>query len=99
MIWSLNAHRPRSRRGTRRRQALQSALFEQMEERTLLSSFVVTNTGDNGGIDPAPNASTGTLRQAIVDANANPGSDAINFRITSGTIGENPVPTASSVPV
>jgi hypothetical protein len=29
----------------------------------------VTNTGDNGGQDPQPGAGTGTLRQAIVDAN------------------------------
>jgi autotransporter-associated beta strand protein len=28
---------------------------------------VVTNTGDNGGVNPAPGAGTGTLRQALVD--------------------------------
>ena len=44
-------------------------------------TFVVSNTGDNGGVDPAPFAGTGTLRQAIVDANANAGADAINFNI------------------
>ncbi|QJR15955.1 choice-of-anchor D domain-containing protein [Usitatibacter palustris] len=32
--------------------------------------YMVTNTGDNGGVNPAPLAGTGTLRQAIVDANA-----------------------------
>jgi hypothetical protein len=31
--------------------------------------FTVNNTGDNGGVDPTPGAGTGTLRQAIVDAN------------------------------
>jgi hypothetical protein len=31
--------------------------------------FEVTNTGDNGSVNPAPGAGTGTLRQAIVDAN------------------------------
>jgi hypothetical protein len=31
---------------------------------------IVTNTGDNGGVNPIPSAGTGTLRQAIVDANA-----------------------------
>ncbi len=33
--------------------------------------YMVTNIGDNGGVDPAVGAGTGTLRQAIVDANAN----------------------------
>jgi len=37
--------------------------------------FVVTNTNDSGG---------GSLRQAILDANANPGADVINFNIGSG---------------
>jgi hypothetical protein len=36
----------------------------------VLSTFVVTNTWDNGGVNPAPGAGTGTLRQAIVDADA-----------------------------
>lgn len=62
-----------------------------MEERVLLSMFMVTNTGDNNGINPPPNAGTGTLRQAIVDVNAdpddNPGSpDQIDFAITGGGV-------------
>ena len=36
------------------------------------STFVVTNTGDSG---------TGSLRQAILDANAHPGADTIVFNI------------------
>jgi hypothetical protein len=28
---------------------------------------VVTNTGDNGGVNPAQGAGTGSLRQAVVD--------------------------------
>jgi parallel beta-helix repeat protein len=32
--------------------------------------FLVTNTGDNGVVDPDVGAGTGTLRQAIVDADA-----------------------------
>jgi hypothetical protein len=40
-----------------------------LEPRELLATFTVTNTGDNGGVDPAPGAGTGTLRQAIVDVN------------------------------
>jgi hypothetical protein len=43
----------------------------------------VTNVGDNGGIDPAPFAGTGTLRQAIIDADATPGPDVIQFNIAS----------------
>jgi hypothetical protein len=38
--------------------------------------------GDNGGVNPAPSAGTGTLRQAIVDANALGGAgNQINFNI------------------
>jgi hypothetical protein len=39
------------------------------------SNFVVTNTNDDG---------PGSLRQAITDANANPGLDTISFNIGSG---------------
>ena len=46
--------------------------------------FTVTNTGDNGGVNPAPGAGTGTLRQAIVDSNATPGSNTITFGIGTG---------------
>jgi len=49
------------------------------------ASFTVNNTGDNGGVNPAPGAGTGTLRQAIVDANATSGADTITFTVT-GTI-------------
>lgn len=49
------------------------------------ATFTVTNTGDNSGVDPNPGDGTGTLRQAIVDANAFPGSDTIQFAI--GAIG------------
>jgi len=48
---------------------------------TLAATFTVTNTGDNGGVNPAANAGTGTLRQAIVDANAAAGDDQITFNI------------------
>lgn len=34
-------------------------------------TYTVTSNQDNSGVDPAPGAGTGTLRQAIVDANAN----------------------------
>src|SRR4051812_33205974 len=41
------------------------------------ATFTVTNTGDNG---------SGSLRQAILDANANAGSDTISFNIPGGGI-------------
>src|SRR5262249_53545066 len=41
---------------------------EPLEDRTVPSTFLVTNTGDNGGVNPAIGAGTGTLRQAIIDA-------------------------------
>jgi len=46
-----------------------------------MAIFTVTNTGDNGGVNPGANAGTGTLRQAIIDANAAAGADTINFNI------------------
>ena len=45
-----------------------------MEARTLLSSFVVSNTDDSG---------TGSLRQAILDANAQSGANDITFDPTA----------------
>ena len=51
------------------------------------ATFTVTNTGDNGGINPPPGAGTGTLRQAIIDANGAAGADTINFQAgLTGTI-------------
>lgn len=40
-------------------------------------TFVVTNVNDSGA---------GSLRQAILDANANPGTDSINFNIPGGSL-------------
>ncbi len=59
--------------------------LETMESRTLLSTFLVDNTGDSG---------PGTLRQAILDANADPapGTDAIVFGIPASTAPELNVP-------
>ena len=51
------------------------------------ATFTVTNTGDNGGVNPAPGAGTGTLRQAMIDSNANAGADIITFNPgVAGTI-------------
>jgi hypothetical protein len=44
--------------------------LEVLEDRTVLSTFTVMNTADSGA---------GSLRQAILNANANPGADVINF--------------------
>lgn len=48
------------------------ALLEQLEDRALLSTFTVINADDAG---------PGSLRQMILDANANPGIDQINFAL------------------
>jgi hypothetical protein len=46
--------------------------LEALEDRRLPSTFGVTNTGDSG---------TGSLRQAILDSNATPGTNTIDFNI------------------
>src|SRR5687767_90764 len=55
-----------------------------LEERMVPTTFTVTNTGDNGGINPIPGGNTGTFRQAIVDANADTFADVITFNIAPG---------------
>src|SRR5215475_10630536 len=47
------------------------------------TTFQVTTTADNGN-NLSPTA--GSLRKAIIDANANPGSDAINFHISGAGV-------------
>ena len=51
--------------------------FESLEDRRLLATFTVTNNSD--GPVAAAGDLTGSLRQAIFDANANPGDDTIEF--------------------
>lgn len=60
------------------------------------ASFSVTNTGDNGGSNPASGAGTGTLRQAIVDAEAAAGADQINFNIAGA--GPHQITLAAGLP-
>jgi CSLREA domain-containing protein len=67
-------------RGKRRSRWSRPAL-EVLEDRRLLSAFMVVNTGDNNGVNPSPDAGTGTLRQAIVDANFSDGPQLIQFQI------------------
>src|SRR5262245_29901850 len=52
-----------------------SRFLETLEPRRLLTTFPVTTNSDSGA---------GSLRQAIVNANANTGSDVISFAIGSG---------------
>jgi hypothetical protein len=52
------------------------ALFFAICATTAAATFTVTNANDSGA---------GSLRQAILDANATPGFDTINFNIGSGT--------------
>jgi predicted outer membrane repeat protein len=61
--------------------------------------FLVTNTGDNGGVNPTSGAGTGTLRQAIVDANnasTTAGPNLIAFNIASA--GMQTITVASALP-
>jgi hypothetical protein len=62
---------------------------EALEDRTVPSTFLVTNTGDNGGVDPAVGAGTGTLRQAILDANYASDPAVIAFDILTTDPGYN----------
>ncbi|HUG66550.1 MAG TPA: choice-of-anchor Q domain-containing protein [Pirellulaceae bacterium] len=60
---------------TRRRRRL---FLEHLEDRRLLATFSVLNMDDSGG---------GSLRQAVLDANASPGDDIIQFSLgVTGTI-------------
>src|SRR5262245_43378446 len=76
--WSnaLEARPPAARRrargapSPRRRRVLPRV--EALEDRTVPSTFTVTNTNDSGD---------GSLRQAVLDANALAGPDAINFAL------------------
>jgi len=62
-----------SRTQTRYRRKLR---FEQVENRCMLATFVVTNDGDAPENTPA---AVGTLRQAMFDANQAPDHDIIQF--------------------
>jgi len=64
----------------------QKLVFESLEERRLLATFLVTNSSDAPvfAVGDLP----GSLRQAVFDANANPGADTIQFDPTVFTGGE-----------
>ncbi|MEM7476323.1 MAG: NosD domain-containing protein [Planctomycetota bacterium] len=52
-------------------------LFETLESRRLLATYFVSSSGDSG---------PGSLRQAILDANANAGFDSIHFSLPDGDL-------------
>ena len=64
--------RPSDSRSTRARLSVES-----LEDRLAPATFTVVNTNDSG---------LGSLRQAIVRANATPGSDTINFNISGSGV-------------
>jgi hypothetical protein len=61
--------------------------LEGLEDRPTPAVFTVTNTAD-GGVH--------SLRQAILDSNATPGTDSIDLNIPGG--GVHVIPTASALP-
>jgi hypothetical protein len=68
----LNRLTGRGRRSGPRRAQVELHV-DQFEDRLLLSTFSVTKTADSG---------QGSLRQAMLDANGNPGPDTIDFQIS-----------------
>src|SRR5258708_1818083 len=76
---SLNKPRKAGCAGKNQRSARFTPRLEALEDRALPSTFTVLNVADSGA---------GSLRQAILDANANAGADTINFAgQLHGTIG------------
>lgn len=64
---------PRHSKQAKRKPTFRPA-FEMLEDRLALAVFSVSNNGDSG---------TGSLRQAIINANANAGHDTIRFSTSS----------------
>jgi hypothetical protein len=83
--------------GTKRHLRWLAGLVVLISGSALAATFTVMNTGDNGGLNPAVGAGTGTLRQAIVDANAAGGAgNQINFNIPGS--GAHTIALASQLP-
>ncbi len=80
------------KRRARRRSNGRSLRVEAVESRLLLATYYVTNTGDlDANNQPVP----GSLRDAILQANGNPGFDQIQFNIPSSGGVQTIRPTAS----
>jgi parallel beta-helix repeat protein len=75
IVVSFVGHVPKTHK-TPRKLIKRSLLVEQLEDRSVPTTFSVVNLHSGGG---------GSLRQAIQDANAHPGSDLIEFNV-AGTI-------------
>jgi titin len=75
-------------RSNRRPRRSTRLVLEALEDRCLPSTFLVTSTGDAGA---------GSLRQAILDANAAPGANEIDFAIGGG--GVQTIRLSSDLPV
>src|SRR5271165_1943106 len=78
-LWRRKPQRSASKTRSRRKPFL-TLQVEALEERQLLATLMVTNTSDSG---------TGSLRQAIIDANnttTNPGQNTIDFAIASSGV-------------
>lgn len=63
---------PQAKRKCRPRSPFYRLILDRLEDRSVPSTFTVTNTNDSG---------LGSLRQAILDANVHSGSDLIKFAI------------------
>jgi parallel beta-helix repeat protein len=87
MLRSTHSRQPRPAARARRRPLPFRPRLEVLEDRRLLSVFLVTNTN---------NAGAGSLRQAILDANVNPGPDTIEFDIEPG--GDQSIALTSPLP-
>lgn len=72
----LRGAKSKGRNSSSRTRAMRSPALEQLEIRCLLSTFTVSNLNDAGA---------GSLRQAVLDSNANTGADVIDFSV-AGTI-------------
>src|SRR5262245_23777340 len=72
-------HRETARRECKRKPLTVRPMLEELERRLAPATFLVSNLNDSGG---------GSLRQAILDANSNPGADLVQFTGAgaSGTI-------------
>lgn len=66
----------RNRKFSRRRTSYRPVI-DPLEARNLLTTFTVINDADSG---------PGSLRQAIIDANASPGQDTVKFDLAADTI-------------
>ncbi len=79
-------HSLRGRPGWRKRHKV-FLTFQNLEQRWLMATFSVVNTNDSGA---------GSLRQAIIDSNAAPGSNTIDFDILPS--GAHTISLASPLP-